>query len=709
MPESSAILKEIKDNFDFARTYWDPIYRLGDKDVRYLVNGPWDKADLDARAGRVTLSLDELSQYTNQIKNEFRQSKRAVKVKPKGNGANDETAMMRAGLIRGIEYESRAQQAYVCAGENMVDRGFGCFKLITEYKKGSSNRCIKIRRIANPRVIYLDPDAKEADWSDGEWGFEFEKMRESVFVARFGKKVQIQSFTEEHIASAPMWISSGDGGKHVQVASYWKREAVPNPIYLLETGRDITNRDNPEFIAMPESPTGNGVKLDGQAYAILDEHDDNDYKVVQYVSNGVEVIETNPTDWKEVPLIPMFGPEMWVPNEAGTSERVFMSAVRRALEAYKGYCYVKSGAVERAAMDPKTPYEGYEGQFDTKTDFTTINKNLQGYVEFKPKTTAGGEVVLPMPQRPMSEPMIQQHELLAESLRRSIQAAMGSSPLPTSAQRQNQKSGVALDKIEQSTDQGNFHFTDSYAMALERAGRMMDDALDVVYDTPREEPFYNESDEASTLPINQLHPETGQPVGFHTSTGDHGVTISTGPSQQSQRDEATDFTNQLIAHPEVLGPNAPKIIALLVKLKALGPIGDQIAKILDPQDTNVPPEIAQQIQAAQRTIQQLQVELQAAKAGDAIKKYTVDEQEKTKRVLGLVKVDQQDAETRLDQMLGSIGERFDKLHERHTQLLDQQHERDQSEAERQHQAEITASGREHETQMAAQAAQGESQ
>lgn len=685
MPDDAAILTELKENFKYAADYWRDIRAEAEKDMRYQAGGPWDASEREERAGRVTLWLDELGQYVNQITNEFRQSKRSVKVNPKGDGANDETALKRAAMIREIEYQSRAQHAYITCGEDMVKRSYGYFKLATEWEPGTMLRRLKVVRIPNPDVIYLDPEAKEADWSDCGWAFEIEEgMREREFKKRFGNKATVTSFDAEHADAAKGWITpSSDEGYRVRVASYWRREAQPNTLYLLENGRTVGSADVQNAKLVKQGKETLLYLPDTSVVRVLDSRDDNEWKVCQYITNGLEILEKSETDFNEIPIIPMFGREVWL-TVGSTSKRRFESAVRKARDSEKAYCYVASGVVERLGMDPKTPYEGWEGQFATSTDWANVNKNATGYVEFKLTYDENGVRVADKPNRNLTEPQVAQYLGACEFFRRGVQASMGGSPLPTSAQRQNQKSGVALQEIEQSNDQGNFNFIDNYERAIERAGRMMDAALSIVYDTPREHGFRSEDDQYSVEPINQVDPQSGQPVGFHTGQGDHGVTISTGPSYQSQRDAADDFLDKLAGNEMVF----PRVADLVVKLKNLGPIGDQIAeRLAPPQAQGLPPEVQQQMAEAQQTVQELQAEVQELKTKAAIEKYKVDEQEKTKRVLGLAELDQTEALAKLEQMLGGLSEKFERLHQAHLTLAQQQHEREMQAAEHQHAAE----------------------
>jgi hypothetical protein len=722
--DDQKLLTELKSNWDYAVSYWREVRAQAETDVLYAEIGPWTDEEVAARAGRPTLSLDELNQYLNQLENQARINKRAVKVSPKGNGANDLTARTRGGMIRGIEYQSKAQTAYVGAFGDAVRRSYGYFKLTTDYEPGSNNRIIKILRIPNPDVIYLDPDFKEADASDCQWSFEAERMLETKFAKRW-PKAEVRSFSMDHVTEAPAWITgSSNDLKHIQVASYCRVETSKKKLVQLEDGStlDLADVEGAKLVKNgAKTIDGEDVDMvqmpDGALLRAVEWRDDDDPIVWQYITNGIEILERTELDFNEIPIIPVFGPERWI-TRAGTSKRTFRSLTRGARDAYKLYCYARSAQCERVGMDPKTPYEGWEGQFNTKSFQQGTNNPSNtptGYVEFSPimDPATGATVYNQLPQKNFSEPAIQQHEILAESARRAIQAAMGGTPLPTNAQRLNDKSGVALQKIEQSSDEGNFHYLDNYGRSLERAGRMMDAALDIVYDTPnRQVPFNNEAGEHSTITINP-HDEQGNKLeGFHVGQGDHGVTISTGPSDASQREAAEDFVDTMIKTPQLLGPTPNKVVALAVKLRNIGYIGDQMAEIIDPPNAGpqIPPAVQEHMAKSDQTIQALTAEVQKLTAGVEIKKYDIDTrlkiaemQERTKRTLGLLKVNVEEAGTVLDQELGVINAAVDRLHQHVLAQADRDHEAAQAEADRQHESTQSDADRQHQADMATQA------
>jgi hypothetical protein len=139
--------------------------------------------------------------------------------------------------------------------------------------------------------------------------------------------------------------------------------------------------------------------------------------------------------------------------------------------------------------------------------------------------------------------------------------------------------------------------------------------------------------------------------------GDHSVTITTGPSYESQREEAADFSDTLVQVPGVF----PLIGDLLVRMRSLGPIGEQIAeRLTPPQFANqaggpeVPAsakaamsQMQQQIQQMTAVITQLQQEKAAKMTEKSVALQQTALQENTKLVIAQMQLQAQSAETML--------------------------------------------------------------
>ena len=183
------------------------------------------------------------------------------------------------------------------------------------------------------------------------------------------------------------------------------------------------------------------------------------------------------------------------------------------------------------------------------------------------------------------EPPIQALEMLAESARRAIQASLGQTALPTSAQRLNEKSGVALKQIENMQQVGSFHFHDNFNVFLMHLGRILNEQIDINYDTTREVGIREEDDTYKMVRING-EPLQGQEQPYKVGQGKYDITVTVGPSFQSQHEEAGAFVDTLVQNLRTLPippPVAIQLLAKLVRMKQLGPVGDQIVKLLEPE------------------------------------------------------------------------------------------------------------------------------
>jgi hypothetical protein len=165
-----------------------------------------------------------------------------------------------------------------------------------------------------------------------------------------------------------------------------------------------------------------------------------------------------------------------------------------------------------------------------------------------------------------------------------------------------------------------------YENALVQVGRVIGDLVEKTHDTRRMIPIRKPSGDQDIVQINAPYDrkmgEKGptKRVHYPITPGGFSYTYSTGPSYQSQFEEASDFVNSLLQSvPELLWDGKGQTILgdLLIKLKNLGPIGDELVdrfkKILDPriaENTEIPPQAQAELQKGQTVINALTAKLQ---------------------------------------------------------------------------------------------------
>ena len=663
--EDEAILKEVKERYRSWLDTWRPIREERTTDMRYVLGDPWDSKDKAARAadGRPAINHDELGQYIAGAVGNLRAAKRGIQVEPDGNGSSDKSAELRQNLIRSIEYKSQAQGTYMGCYQAMLEGGYAFFRISREYANqdpdGPDDQVICIRNIPNPDSVVYDPDCKKSDWSDPRAVFVLDPLPIEEFKRQY-PNAERRDFAEDDRRVARDWI----GEKHILVAEYWRVETTTQ--WNRRHTRKIEKR-----------------------------------RVMQYVVNGVEVLERNPQPGDSIPIIAMMGIERWVDEGQGPVRKI-NSMIRLARDPQMSLAYLCSQQMEEAGLTPKVPYVGYVGQFETdKEAWDTATRKPHAYLQVDPSPESAMGQVLPLPQRVPFTPNIQAYELGKDSCRRAIQAAMGISPLPTAAQRNNEKSGVALERIHQQQAIGTLTFVDKFEAAIAYAGRIINSWIPEVYDTERELGIRMADDKHRVVRINTPQPyfnnERQEEEQFSIGEGDHSVTISAGPSDLSQRQEAEDFLTQLIGNLGALPvspPQAAKLLSLAIQMKQLGPKGDEMSAIISPdQNQPIPPQAQQAVAGLQQQLQAMHA--YAVQQEQQVKQLEMEKQAKiidnqARMQIERMKIEAQLATAEITTKSQMLSERESLLNDLIRQLQEQQGDRVQQAAQQQHEKQMQA-------------------
>lgn len=608
------LLKEIRDNYDWALDYWREIHREGNADVKFIAGDPWDPKDVAAREAleqkRPHLVFDEGSQYLNMFGGQARQQKRSPKVEPVDERVDSETATVMQERMYHIEYVSRGQAHNIKGLMDAASRGYGWISLRKRYstERGREQEpCWN--PVANPDSRLMDPNAKEPDGSDMEFCFVHDPVKKS------------------YVKSKWPWAKNlgGDDVKEIILTEYWKVRKQPvDCCYLLEDGSE----NGMEVYESELGPNAEISETHVNGLPITDEREIEESQVTKYIcqiigpemaertdaaspADSVEILEEEPWDGKYIPEIPVFGQQYYT-NENGKVKCVYLSMLRRARDPMQLLNLTRSNEAELVSMTPKTRFLGYEGQFEGHEDeFKNIGTSPLAYLQVRPVADPVTNQILPLPEAIRWEPPIQALELLAQSCQNAIRSAVGQLASP---ELDKTKSGVALEKIRQGGESAVYHILDNYERALEQVGRVMGDLLERTHDSTRKEMVRNAAGESRLVTFNAPYDnEKGQRRHHKIIPGAFAYTISTGPSYQSQFEQASEFIDILVGKvPELLidGQGHTVFGDLFVKLKNMGPIGDQIMerfkKLLRPelqeQEVEIPPQVLAEMQKAQKVI-----------------------------------------------------------------------------------------------------------
>lgn len=560
----------------------------------------WHESAAKARiaASRPCITWNRIPVYVAQVVNEGRQNKPAIKIAPM-DGGTKETADFFQARIRHIEYETDADTARDTAREQQVTTGRGFVRVSTEFKPGAMDQSLTIDAIPNQFSVVWDPAKTKYDCSDAEWNFVVSRISKEKHMRDYGKDSVVNrlDFTNMESNPAPEWIGVGEGGELIQVAEYWVKEFQDRILCKLQ---------------MPDGSFTKAYldELPAEHPPIVAQLKEKCATVWQYVINGAEILEE--TKWidYDIPIVPYWGRQSTVNGKSRT-----FSLIRNAKEPQRGVNLYVSNIFEQIAQMPKTPYMVPLGGIpaNLEDDYENLNNSPKAYVYYNARDEDGNP--LPAPSRVVTEPPIQALTIGLNQAIDAIKAAMGIFDAALGA-KSNETSGLAIERRKQQTGIVNFHFTDNEARSNKYLGSILCRCIKKLDRTGMNVPVRDEMGKTSLVPIGVPHPDpkTGQAVTIDPSTGDYGVSVSSGKSYSSQREEAFERDTALVtADPELLwvigdqmfaeddsagSQERSERMARAIELKSPGLIQKP------GQQQQIPPQVQQQMQAMQQKLQQ---------------------------------------------------------------------------------------------------------
>ncbi len=148
----------------------------------------WPADALQARTGRPCLTFDQTNQYIAQVVNDSRQNKPSIHCLPSDAKGSVKVAQVLEGLVRNIEYQSRAGICYDTALEHAARIGLGWMRVIPEVTDPNTNeQQPRILRVQDPLSVLLDCDSTEPDGSDASDAFVETVMSKKAFERQWPK------------------------------------------------------------------------------------------------------------------------------------------------------------------------------------------------------------------------------------------------------------------------------------------------------------------------------------------------------------------------------------------------------------------------------------------------------------------------------------------------------------------------------------------
>lgn len=544
------------------------------------------------------LTMNMVRQHNLLISNMLRKNKSSPKVVAMGGPATQESALMMKALIRHIEYQSDAQDAYTVARAFQIGPGRGWVRLVTEWVPGTFDQEIFIRPILDPLTVFIDPNCRQKfTKADAKQALVFDTLPVSEFLEAFPD-------CEDCVGLQPLGVGTTDGDylskHHVRVAEYFRKVTKKDDLLsFVHQGRRATIRKS--------MLSGNLSRL------ILDDPLTKIRSVMDEVVEwkliaGSRVIDETLWPGSFIPLIPFIGEETVIDG------RLDIKGHTRAMrDPQRMYNYAASASVEVVATQTKTPWiaparaiEGYETYWNSAN---TTNVSVLPYNDVDEdnpdaKIEKPERVAPPVSSPAFSEALVtaQQQMMLTSGQYQNALGQMG-----------NERTGKAINARQEQSDIQVFHFQDNYESGLKFLCKQIIELVPKIYDTQRI--IKIQAEDGTNLEI-EIDPGARmaylQEVGhqgevtrrlFNPALGRYDIAADVGPAYTSRRQETLDALTLILTQ-------APGLVGI---------IGDLLFKNMEFDDATeaaqrlrrmVPPEAlgqgpSQSEQALQLQVQQL--------------------------------------------------------------------------------------------------------
>jgi hypothetical protein len=621
------IMSEAKRRFERC-VMWENVARNNAEFDTKFANGDsrnmyqWDQGVRNARADRPCLTNNLTRQHNLLIINDARQNKAAIKVTPTGGRATYEAAQVYQGIIRRIEYQSKAMDAYSTAIYHQVESGIGYVRVVTDYAdEDSFDQELFIRRIADPKTVYLDPDAKDYDKADMRFAFVFTDIA----------KDRLEDDGEDVPTSAALDHESDDWNSrdHIREAEYWRRNETNDKLHMLNDGTQLRESDISQIPQESREQVRGMIK---QTRAIT-------VPMVEWFKiRGNEIVDRGEWAGKYIPIVPAIGEETIID---GIMDR--KGHTRCMIDAQRIDNYWSSAAVEFVALQGKSPFIATSEAVAGRTrQWDTANVTNYSVLVYNGVDERGQPV--PPPQRAPPPVMPQAY---IEGLRMARDDLM-----QVSGQHQaelgipgNERSGKAIDARQRQSEQSVAHYVDNQAKMIRQVGRILIDLIPKVYDTARVTKIMAEDGTESDVHIipnadtahqhmamlpdgpKPISPEqakgideddndqTDVKVIFNPNVGKYDVEADVGPQYGTRRQEAFNAFSQILAQNQQVFPIVGDYWAQNADFPGADALADRLRRGLPPQYKAGPdPQVQQMQQAAQQMHQQASQMLQQADA-----------------------------------------------------------------------------------------------
>ena len=565
-------------------------------DLRFSYGEQWSSQMQNTRhlEARPWFTINVTEAFVRQVCNQQRQQRPRMKAHGTNTQATARMAEIVTGLMRHIEEQSDAANAYDVAFEFACRMGWGYIRLDGDYVADDSfNQDIFIRTIDNPFSVYFDPNSHALDGSDATRCLitDLEDRRE------FAKEYPGADLSPFSLKAAGDAMGEWNDKDNIRVAEFYRIDKKKSELILLSDGSTRWKDQMPDPALLAAHKLY--VKGDRMSWK---------KQVMWHKVTAIQELERREIPGCYIPVVPVYFANLFID---GRTRR--FGIVRNAKDPQRMLNYWDTSIAELVALAPKAKWLVAEGQVQGhEREWERANTVSYPYLTYVPILGPDGQPVPPPQRLPIEQPP-EGAMAAAQNAHDNLQRVLGM--FDPSITRPGQASGAALNAEQQQNDMSNFHGYDNLTKSIRHVGRIAMSWIPCYYSETRVQRIIGVDGKPDILTLN-LRDETGK-VTNDMSVGRYDIVMETGPGYNSKRQEAVAAMTPLLSGPnnklmDVAGdlffrnmdfPGADVIADRLAAMNPLSQIDEQ---------SEIPPAVQMQIKQFQQQIQQLGQQLQAA-------------------------------------------------------------------------------------------------
>ena len=451
--------------FDAIQTREKSDRALGIEDLKFAndSDGQWDESAIEKRRDQPRLTINRVAPAISQAVGDQRQNRTQIKVRPASGDADKAVAKIYDGIIRNIEAQSQAENAYDNAFDEAVTCGYGGWRVVTEFNDDDSfEQDIKIKPSKSAVSSLYFGLSDSYDKRDAPYAFYTTFISTEDFKKRYPDATETD-FAQTIYSSNRTWFRD----KEIRIAEYWVKTPISKRIGLMSDGRVLDLDEEKDVL---DELAFEGVTVEKKRTV-------KSYKVEMYVMNGAEILKPA-SQWagKYIPLIPDYGKIATIDGRD-----TIRGIVRFAKDANRAYNYAVSANIEAVALSPKDPYWlTYKNVGENKSQFENFTVKNSPFMFYEPDAANGNAP----PQR-TGAPSVQQGLIsIMQQAAMDVETAteLHSPSLGNAPQLLSEKSIRAQ---AEKGDRGLFIYSDNLQKSIQYTGDILVDLIPRIYDTER--------------------------------------------------------------------------------------------------------------------------------------------------------------------------------------------------------------------------------